>query len=86
MKMAVMAKEASAVGTETRLPSTTPETLASAQVVMEQRLTTVARATSQPPFWNCARFTPKLSSVTVAENRKAKRLLQPVQYCESDAL
>ena len=37
----------------------------------------VARATVQPPRSNCCMFTPKLSSVTVAANRNAKRLDAP---------
>ena len=74
MKMLVMAKLAMASGMPSAPPMRTPATLDSVQEVHEQMLTMVARGTFHVPVAKFAMFTPKLSSVTVAENKNDRRL------------
>ena len=85
MNSEVMANEASAVGTEIAAPTTAPATLERIQELWESTFTRSASETLQPPFMKRARFTPKLSSVTVAPNRQARRFDAASQNCESDA-
>ena len=74
MKMLVMAKLAMASGMPSAPPMSTPATLDSVQEVHEHMLTMVARGTFQVPVAKLDMFTPKLSSVTVAENKNDRRL------------
>ena len=85
MKMDVMANDAMAVGNETSMPMRAPATVEAVQDAWLHRLTTVARLTSQFLFSNCARFTPKLSSVTVAPNRNVSGRLTFSQKRDNDA-
>ena len=85
MNNAVMANEARAVGREIAEPTTAPATLESSQVDWENRFTPNALPTDQLPLKKLARFTPKLSSVTVAPNMNARRLRHVPQNCESEA-
>lgn len=73
-KMDVMAKAATATGIASASPTITPTALDTPQLVMQSRFTSVACSPDQDPFWNSSRFTPKLSSVTVAANRKVSHL------------
>ena len=74
MKMLVMAKLAMASGMPSAPPMSTPATLDNVQEVHEHMLTMVARGTFQVPVAKLDMFTPKLSSVTVAENKNDRRL------------
>ena len=81
----VMANEAMARGTPIALPSNVPATHESAHADSENRFTNVARWTVQPPSRNLFVLTPKLSSVTVAANRKDNGLETPWQRGANEA-
>ena len=85
MNSDVMANEASAVGSEIAEPMSAPATLETVHDVSENKFTSKACFTDQLPLIMRAKFTPKLSSVTVAPKMNARRLPALPQNCESDA-
>ncbi len=85
MKIEVMAKAAMGSGMARALPTSTPTTLEAAQELWEKRFTSSARSAVQPPSSKRRMDTPKLSSVTVAANRKASHRGAPAHQGASEA-
>ena len=80
MKIDVIANAAIARGIPIAFPMNTPTTHDAVHEDWEHRFTSVARATDQPPCSNILVLTPKLSSVTVAANKKERRLETPSHH------